>query len=410
MIRQALQDTPEEYFYNPINQIIFRGFAKMESQGIKIGVQEATHFFREIGELDKIGGAYELSCIFTQYPAPHQYPYFNEILREKAIQRQGIAICERNMQRIYAAQPSEALDWTAEMLAEVMKLNADTVDKGRRRGLMLREIGMLRLEQLSQPRQRGLSTGFGWLDQKTGGLIAGKKWVIAGGHSDGKSSLALQIGLAASMANAPGSIYSLEMPHEEVWDRAASQEARIRSSVWKDGILTQGEKRSLTDFVKSQYPVKVHDDLDRWEEIMASLAIEKAERNIQWAIIDYLQLAQGDKKAGREQEVAGMSGASKRAAKRLGITLIELSQLNDQGELRESRSIGADADVVLKIDKVADNDQLRIMHLFKNRGGPRFTKCMYEFNGEYFLFTEKGELSKDQEEQNASPKKKQWRR
>lgn len=393
LVTTASRDVLPEHFYNPANRLLFETLVEMDGQGRPIGNREVSHFLLDTQRMDKVGGLARVGELFNGFPIPSQFPYFASILRDKFIQRSGIEIFTRGIHRIYEASPLEPTAWAAEALAELMKLQVAAMEQGRRGGQTFKQLGASRLGELLNPKARGIPTGFQWLDDMTGGLRGGKKWTIAGGHSDGKSSLALQIGLYAANAGAPGSIYTLEMPGEEVWERAASQEARVGSNLWKHCIVNHRQKEALDAFIQTIYPIKVFDDLDRWDEIMASLAIEKAERGIQWAILDYLQLGQGDKRNGREQEIASMSGASKRAAKRLNITIIELSQLNDDGKLRESRSIGADADLVAKIELVPKEDSKRILFLEKNRGGPRHKRCVYDFTGEYFIFNELGELT-----------------
>ena len=110
-------------------------------------------------------------------------------------------------------------------------------------------------------------------------------------------------------------------------------------------------------------------------------------------MVDYLQLMDGDKSNGREREVGGMSQAFKRLALSLNIPIIILSQLNEDGKLKESRAIGADADHVIVIKAEEDNPEKRVLAIQKNRGGPRFKTCGFDFDGQHFFFTERGEIA-----------------
>lgn len=67
--------------------------------------------------------------------------------------------------------------------------------------------------------------------------------------------------------------------------------------------------------------------------------------------IDYIQLVESHSRKGesREQELSRISKRMKQLAKKIKCPVISPAQLNDDGKLRESRAIGQDADVVLKI-------------------------------------------------------------
>ncbi|MGL4809986.1 MAG: replicative DNA helicase [Giesbergeria sp.] len=79
----------------------------------------------------------------------------------------------------------------------------------------------------------GMRTGFGHLDAITGGLRLGEVTFIGAGTSVGKSLLAQQwaMTIAASTYNGEpcGVAYlTLEMPREDIWDRAMCHLARVR--------------------------------------------------------------------------------------------------------------------------------------------------------------------------------------
>ena len=65
--------------------------------------------------------------------------------------------------------------------------------------------------------------------------------------------------------------------------------------------------------------------------------------------------------------------------------MIALSQLNDEGKLRDSRTIGHDADIVLKIES-AESDNDRVIAIAKQRDGERNKRIPVQFLGEYMQF------------------------
>ncbi len=89
----------------------------------------------------------------------------------------------------------------------------------------------------------------------------------------------------------------------------------------------------------------------------------KAERNIGLIIVDYLQVIHGVNAESREQGVSQVSKALKQLAIELDVPVVAISQVNRSvlsrsdkrpmlSELRESKSIEHDADVVIFINRL----------------------------------------------------------
>ena len=114
-----------------------------------------------------------------------------------------------------------------------------------------------------------------------------------------------------------------------------------------------------------------------------------AKNKLELVIVDYIQLVSPSVGRGdnREREVADISRKLKLLAGELGIPVIGLSQLNDEGKMRESRAISQDADIILRIE-VPDpqNDQFREIVIEKQRNGPRGQKLPVKFLGQYVMF------------------------
>jgi replicative DNA helicase len=105
-------------------------------------------------------------------------------------------------------------------------------------------------------------------------------------------------------------------------------------------------------------------------------------------VVDYLQLvSSGTKETSREREIAEISRRLRLLALELEIPVVALSQLNDQGYLRESRAIGHDADTVIHIEDSDSEDAFeRNVVLVKNRNGRCGEKVKLNFYGEFMTF------------------------
>ncbi len=391
LLNDAQVNLPVEMFYGAANRLIYQVLLEFNQALRPVDLVTLSNYFLDKKLMDKIGGPAVLAEIYSFVPTTAHYAYYVSIVREKFILRQGIGICTDAIEESYQLVHDEGQQWTASLVEKTLRLHEQTMG-GKSSGRSYREL-LVEVVTNAGAGPRGDTLGLPWVDRITGGAQPKKVFVIAGGISDGKSALAIQMCGSLAENGHPGAIYSLEMPGEEVMQRVICQQANIRSGVWTNGSLNADEMAKFKAFTRrADLPVVVHDDLEAIEEIAASIRIEKGRRNIKWALIDYAQLctAKRDKSDNREREMAIISRTTKRVAMTLDITIFLLSQLNDDGKLRESRAIGADADKVLILSTTKNEDE-RVLRIAKNRGGPRNKKILMSFEGEYFRFREKEE-------------------
>jgi replicative DNA helicase len=141
-------------------------------------------------------------------------------------------------------------------------------------------------------------------------------------------------------------------------------------------------------------------------DIRAKARKLKAEHNLQFLVIDYLQLIHSTKShENRHQEVSEISRSLKALAKELAIPIVALSQLSRAvdsrmdkrpmlSDLRESGAIEQDADLIMFLyrDIIYHSDtedpQLAELIIGKQRNGPTGTIYLH-FHNELTLFQDK---------------------
>ena len=214
------------------------------------------------------------------------------------------------------------------------------------------------LSDLAAGRKKpGILTHVPGLDDLTcGGLRPGELWVVGGATSSGKTALATQIGGNLLDAGSAVFVASLEMPTCQMIDRIVCNRGSVFLSKLRDPAahpLNQLDMKSIAKVIgrmAQEWRFEIHDETTELVEILDAARAMKKRIGLDVLVIDYLQIATTAGDYGtREREVADISRSLKRFAIAEHVAVVALSQLNDSGEIRESRAIGHDADLVGKI-------------------------------------------------------------
>jgi|694.fasta_scaffold14321_6 replicative DNA helicase len=236
----------------------------------------------------------------------------------------------------------------------------------------------------------GLKTGVEQIDTHTGGMRKGELWVVGAKTSGGKSILMLQMATEAILAGKRVLIFSLELGSDEIINRMISFQARVSM-----GELT-GVKPYL---VNSTLKIKAQaDELAKlnfsicdtanmtMDQIEGHCIREYETNGLDLVIIDYLQQISTPKIKGqnREQEVANISRSCKQLAKRVKCPVLTATQLNDNGQARESRAIEHDSDNILIVENIPDGRTELVF--WKCRNGERGKSFEARLNGEFQRF------------------------
>lgn len=187
---------------------------------------------------------------------------------------------------------------------------------------------------------------------KAGSFRAGQLWVIAAREKVGKSRWSMQV--AAEAAKSAVGVYhaTLEMTEEECVETLAQIDARLSAS----GV----QQYSITGDLRDKYFAKL-EEVRAWpyhldgdtaatiDELRLRIIAHKAKANLGLVVIDYTQLVavSATRRDNREQELARVSRGMKRIAKEAGVCVVAGSQINADGQTRESRALQQDADKIV---------------------------------------------------------------
>ena len=363
-VSSAIETLKPEDFYREDNKIIYEAILNIYNRAEPIDIITLKAELSSMNKLEAVGGLEYIAVLPDKVPTTANVDRYIKIVEDKSMLRNLIKTANEILSMGYEQTENveDVMDIAEKKIFDVMQR------KSQKGYTAIKDIlveSFAKLEELYNQKQHvtGVPTGFIDLDRMTAGLHGSEFILIAARPAMGKSAFALNIGAyAATRANVPVAVFSLEMSKEQVGNRILCSEALVDSNNVRTGELNDEELSKLaeTSGELSQAQIYVDDTPGiSVMEIRAKCRKLKLEKNIGLVIIDYLQLVQGSGKTNsREQEIAEISRSLKILAKELDVPVIALSQLSRAVEarpdhrpmlsdLRESGSIEQDADIVM---------------------------------------------------------------
>lgn len=260
------------------------------------------------------------------------------------------------------------------------------------------------VEDLAKGRSDCVTTGVSLLDSELrGGMTPGQLIVLAARPSVGKTALMLQMAVLAAKSGRKAAIYSLEMTMRELAERYVLSTGLVDAYALSTGNV-DWEMFGKAQDVFSGLPLTIDDSSRSLEDITASLTLKAGKGECDCAYIDYLGYIQtaGADREPLAQKLGRITGSLKATARKLGIPIVLLCQLNRESvkenrspqiyDLRDSGAIEQDADVVLMLHRTAalTGEQQLTLYARKNRKGRTDFGIRLHPNQTYTYFTEGG--------------------
>ena len=379
-----------EDFGIPTNGQLWRTLATMEASQKPISFANICTELRDLGLADAITPA-RISTLHISGTSPGTLPAMLDQLREK----RALRLLFAGLTELLPAISAPGAD--AASLIERAQLCIESAGKTRVRAIsapkmpeLVREaVDRIQARQLKQQDESGVPTSLAVLDRETGGMKPGATWVIAGPSKGGKSMLALNLLESAATIHGKRCLFfGLEMPAVENVERMISS-GGILAEHLRDGTMSEGDFTKLSGIAVrlNKAPIQFREDVFDIAEMMAVAKQYKLAYPDLFAVfVDYAQLVGADAIRGgnREQEVAQVSTALRRLAMQEKLCVVVLSQLNDDGKLRESRRLGMDATVIAVLEDEEDEPKVKRLKLIQRNG----RKCTIRlaYRGEFMRF------------------------
>lgn len=244
------------------------------------------------------------------------------------------------------------------------------------------------INDLGDTLQRGenkrVPMGFPSLERLTyGGFTPGNLVVLAARPSVGKTAVMLQMARSSALSSFPSLALSLEMTNEELAQRMILSTGRVNAMDFVWGNVNWEDFDSAASCFNDA-PLYLDDTPQTLDEVCSAITLAVHNGQCKIAYIDYLQLmSSSERNDSLYRQVTEMTKRLKKLAKRLKIPIVLLCQLNRNNvsenrppqmhDLRDSGSIEQDADIVLMLDRLKDEQEQYTskvnMYVRKNRGG-----------------------------------------
>jgi replicative DNA helicase len=401
----------EEDFYRHDHRLLFLAIRELESRNEPFDAVTLSQCLEKNGELDQAGGLPYLGRLAKDTPSAANILAYANIVREKSVLRQLIAVGTDISSSGYQPAGRES----KELLDNAEKRVFHIAEQGSRSASGFQDMKALlsktvdKIDHLfnSDGGITGVSTGFDKFDEMTTGLQEADLVIVAGRPSMGKTTFAMNIAENAAIADKlPVAVFSMEMPGDSLAMRMISSLGRVDQHHIRTGNLTDEDWARITSAIHILSEANIFiDDTPALSphEIRARARRLKRQHGLGLIVIDYLQLMQiHGASENRATEISEISRSLKAMAKELKVPVIALSQLNRSleqrpdkrpvmSDLRESGAIEQDADIIVFIyrDEVYNDDSpqkgVAEIIIAKQRNGP-IGKSLLTFLGKYTKF------------------------
>ncbi|MGW4855328.1 replicative DNA helicase [Streptomyces sp. NPDC004288] len=350
--------TAQEY-YRPAHAVIHRAICRVHQAGEPVDPITVGSELTRCGELTKAGGPSYLHECIQAVPTTANGSNYAEIVRAKAYRRMAIEAAQRILQYAYSEEGDD-VDVRSLVEQELTAIVAGTPGLAAAppavTDIYMDYVGAL--EEIQNGRELGIPYGVADLDAVTSGMHPGNVTVIAAASGVGKSTFALNAAVAAAKSGATVMFSSLEMSETELMHKIVADQGSIAlHHLTRQGGLTSQQWAEVERLGRELFrtlPLRIHrPDGAALRDIEAAARACVRTGGLDVLVVDYLQLVEFEqhRNATREQAVAAVSRGLKNLSVALDCHVIALSQLNDDGMMRESRAIKNDASVVIKVER-----------------------------------------------------------
>lgn len=389
-----------EDFYSPDNQLMFKAILGLADDGGPVDCVTLPARMIRDESLERIGGAVRI-LEAAETPSSGLWAHHAGIVKDCSHRRQMIHGAVEMMRLAYdcSSNVGEAVADAQDVLAKIQQ-DAEVQDED------FESVCQAASDALD-PANRGLSwpSGIPWVDGVTGGMFKEHGWMITGQSGHLKTAFALNLTVFGTLAQG-GTVCFFR------WEETKSAMAYRVTSLLTDTSYTD-LTRGAGDFTAEDREYfrrqivaagqKYREQLWVYEDLTPAQIEAAVARRQPWlCVYDTLQEAalaiEGKPGENHHLHVSRICRMVTRLRRRYGHVSLLVSQVNSEGEARESKAIKESQEVAIDLEWPFRDDNTKspdkvIARFRKNRPGGIFPSVVCELSPTTQKF--KGSLSKE---------------
>jgi len=335
-----------------------------------------NHFssYREVPTVDAVQENYPL---FKVFDIEDSLDYLIDKMvtdRRQMITRNGLQVVIEKFEKNDPEGALNEMSKTITLVNEQGQIGTTHVDLTQNTDARLEQY-----EQLLNMQLLGVPTGFHAIDQATAGLQGGQLITVIAPPKTGKSQIALRMAINTHELGKVPMFQSFEMSNFEQSQRHDAMRAHLSHSKLRRGELSSPEVaryEKMLDELKSMQPFHMVDAVNGLTIDTLVAKVEQLKPDILFVDGVYLMMDQVTGEANTPQALTNITRGLKRVAQSLGIPIVITTQTLlwkmrknkvTADSIGYSSSFFQDSDVILGLEPVEDDDQLRALKIVQAR-------------------------------------------
>lgn len=337
-----------EMFYVPALGKIYEVATALHGAGRPVDLLTVAEALRDRGVLDSIGGITFVEGLMDSTPTSAGLEFYVEAVHEKYLLRRILMATSDLREKAYRADMTAAQllaaaagewDEIARGVLRESRTNAQVLEEQIatwERALETRRSGGEHLPGLHMPYRR--------MNEIMGGLQPGLHFV-GGKSSTGKTSYVLNVCYHLLLQGHAGLMIQLDDTHEDVIGRMVAMINGVSLPALAQGFAKQDQLAKIKrDETIKIMPLHVVEECENVKEAANLARYYKARHNIEWMVIDYVQVldADGNPRDDERIRLGKIAKECKRLWQQLRIPVIVVSQV---AKTKDSEDDGRRADM-----------------------------------------------------------------